>query len=34
MRAEVREILLRNGVTTVFVTHDQEERCSWGTWWR
>ena len=30
MRAEVREILLSNGVTTVFVTHDQEEALYMG----
>ena len=30
MRTEVREILLSNGVTTVFVTHDQEEALYMG----
>ena len=30
MRAEVREILQSNGVTTVFVTHDQEEALYMG----
>ena len=30
MRAELREILLSNGVTTVFVTHDQQEALYMG----